>query len=325
MLPNVLVSARLLRRHLGEPSWAVFDCRFDLERPAWGERSYLEQHIPGAVYAHLERDLCAKPDGHNGRHPLPDNATLVALFSRLGISAKTQVIAYDTSGGPYAARLWWTLRYIGHDRAAVLDGGLAAWREMGYAERGGREIRPEAEFVPHPHPEMIAQGEEIRRSLDTPGIFLLDARSAERFWGEAEPYDPVAGRIPGATNRFWKENLDSRGHFRPAEELRKDFKGLLGQVPASRIVSYCGSGVTAAQNLLALAHARLDGGRMYPGSWSEWCAQPENPIACGKGGWTVVSPTRRARALTLQSPEHRLLPTVLCRAGDAAGRWPHYT
>lgn len=284
MSAEVLISSRQIHDHLGDPDWAIFDCRFDLTHPAWGEAAYLDAHVPGAVYVHLERDLSATPDGHNGRHPLPEDPALGALFSRLGVRTGTQVVAYDSSGGPYAARLWWSLRYMGHVHVAVLDGGLAAWREMGYAERDGRETRPEADFVPHSRPEMIARREEIRRSLHSSDKVLLDARSPERYRGEVEPYDPVAGRIPGAANHFWKDNLDAGGRFRSPGDLRRDFEGLLSRASPNRIICYCGSGVTAAHNLLALAHAGLYGGRLYPGSWSEWCADAENPIAHGRPG-----------------------------------------
>ncbi len=281
MSPDLLISAPRLRRHLADPNWAILDCRFDLQDPGSGERAYLESHIPGAVYVHLERDLSAARNGRNGRHPLPDDNALAALFSRLGISPQTQVNAYDTSGGPFAARLWWTLRYMGHAHVAVLDGGLDAWRKRAFPESGSPETRPEAVFIPRPHPEMIAREGEIREQLGSRSIFLLDARSGERFRAEAEPYDPVAGRIPGAKNRFWKDNLDAEGRFRSPQALRREFEDVLGETPVDRIVSYCGSGVTATHNLLAMAYAGLEGARLYPGSWSEWCAQPDNPTARG--------------------------------------------
>jgi thiosulfate/3-mercaptopyruvate sulfurtransferase len=279
---DLLITAPELRRHLEDPNWAIFDCGFDLQDPGSGERAYLKSHIPGAAYVHLERDLSATRNGRNGRHPLPDDRALAALFSHLGISPQTQVIAYDTSCGPYAARLWWSLRYMGHEHVALLDGGLDIWREREFPESAGPESRPEAAFTPHPRPEMIAREGEIREQLGTGRIFLLDARSGERFRGEAEPYDPVAGRIPGAENRFWKDNLDLEGHFRSPQALRREFEGILGETPIDRIVSYCGSGVTAAHNLLAMACAGLEGARLYPGSWSEWCARPDNPIARGE-------------------------------------------
>ncbi len=280
-LQHTLVTAEELARHLHDPSWAIFDCRFDLTRPGWGEEAYLEGHIPGALYVHLERDLSAEPMGTNGRHPLPSDDVLAALFSRLGIGDDDQVVAYDDKGGPYAARLWWTLRYLGHEAAAVLDGSLPAWQEAGLPLRTDRESRPPARFMPRPRPEMRVSVGEILAHLGDPRWPLLDARAPERYRGEQEPYDPVAGHIPGARNRFWKDNLDARGRFLPAAELRRQYEALLDGAPAADLVVYCGSGVTACHDLLALEAAGLEGARLYPGSWSEWCSDPQRPVATG--------------------------------------------
>ncbi len=276
-----LVTVEELAPHLDDPSWAIFDCRFDLTRPDWGEEAYIQAHIPGALYAHLDRDLSAEPTGINGRHPLPSGDVLAALFSRLGISDETQVVAYDDKGGPYAARLWWSLRYLGHAAAAVLDGGLQAWQEAGLPTSAGRESRPAARFTPRPRPGMRVSVDEVLTHLGDPRWLLLDARAPERYRGEQEPYDPVAGHIPGARNRFWKDNLDARGRFLPPEELRRQFEALLQGASASDLVVYCGSGVTACHYLLALEAAGLEGARLYPGSWSEWCSDPRRPIATG--------------------------------------------
>ena len=204
---------------------------------------------------------------------------LAARFSRLGIGSEMNVVAYDASGGPYAARLWWSLVYLGHDQAAVLDGGFPAWKAAGYPVEGGWETREPAEFQARARPQMIADMQEVRASLTRQDQVLIDARSGERFRGEAEPYDPVAGHIPKGLSRYWKDNLDEDERFLPPETLRGAFEALLQGKSPSQAISYCGSGVTAAHNLLAMAHSGLVGARIYPGSWSEWCAHPENPIA----------------------------------------------
>lgn len=279
---RTLVDVATLAAHLDDPEWAVFDCRFDLEDKARGEADYLQAHIPGAVYVHLERDLSAPVTGRNGRHPLPSLEAMEALFSRLGVHEGLQVVAYDDAGGPYAARLWWMLRYLGHEAVAVLDGGWPAWREAGLPARSGRESRAPAAFRARPRPNLRCEAEEILANLNSPSLILVDARAPERYRGETEPYDPVAGRIPGARNRFWKDNLDPEGRFLPREALRAAFAAVLGEVPPAQAVVYCGSGVTACHNLLAMAHAGLEGARLYPGSWSEWCADPQRPVARGE-------------------------------------------
>jgi thiosulfate/3-mercaptopyruvate sulfurtransferase len=276
---EVLITPGGLRPHVEDAGWVICDCRFDLEDPQWGRRAYREGHIPGAIYIDLEEDLSAQPTGKNGRHPLPEVDDLTARFARLGIGSEMNVVAYDASGGPYAARLWWSLVYLGHERARVLDGGLPAWKSAGYAIKGGWDHRKPVDFLARPRTEMIADMQEVRLSLDRPNEVLMDARSGERFRGEAEPYDPVAGHIPGALNRYWKDNLDGEGRFLPPETLRRAFEPLLQGRSPDQVISYCGSGVTAAHNLLAMVYSGLIGARIYPGSWSEWSAQTENPLA----------------------------------------------
>lgn len=280
-MTRVLISPQEVRPHLEDERWVICDCRFDLEEPGWGRRAYLESHIPGAQYVDLEEDLSSEPTGKNGRHPLPEVGHLAALFSRLGIGSEMNVVAYDASGGPYAARLWWSLVYLGHDQVAVLDGGFPAWTAARYPLKSGWETRQPANFTPRHRAEMAADMQDIHSSLDRMNPLLIDARSGERFRGEEEPYDPVAGHIPGALNRYWKDNLDEEARFLPADELRREFEALLQGRPPDQVISYCGSGVTAAHNLLALAHAGMSGVRIYPGSWSEWCAHPQNPTAKG--------------------------------------------
>jgi thiosulfate/3-mercaptopyruvate sulfurtransferase len=257
----------------------VIDCRFDLTSPEAGEAAYLEAHVPGASYAHLERHLAGPPTTDHGRHPLPSPARLVAVFESFGIANDTRVVAYDAAGGGLAAaRLWWLLRYMGHARVAVLDGGWQAWVAAHQPVMRGREQPQQATFVGAP------QGE--RRVLlvdDLPTLPLVDARDPARYRGEIEPLDPRAGHIPGARNHFWRLNLDADGRFRSPTALREAFAASLGKLPDAATVHYCGSGVTACHNVLAQVHAGLPEPRVYCGSWSEWCRDPTRPIASGVG------------------------------------------
>ena len=255
----------------------LLDCGFDLGQAEAGEHAHAAGHLPNAIHAHLERDLAGAKTGHNGRHPLPDRTTLAATMGRWGIAPGVQVVCYDDHGGVYAARAWWLLRWMGHAEAAVLDGGRGAWRAAG----GTLVTGPAVVHSAAPYPEASA----ALPSVDTatllsrpPGLKLLDARAPERFRGEVEPLDPVAGRIPGSLNRFFKQNLGTDGRFKPIAQLRLEFKGVLG---GDAVVHSCGSGVTACHNLLAMAHAGMAAGALYPGSWSEWCSDPTRPIARG--------------------------------------------
>jgi thiosulfate/3-mercaptopyruvate sulfurtransferase len=284
MVYSTLISAADLRRHLGEADWAVVDCRFALNEPERGRREYLAAHIPGAVYAHLTEDLSAPVvPGRTGRHPLPDVDQFAQVLSGWGIDARVQVVAYDDSGGSMAAaRLWWMLHWLGHEAAAVLDGGWAAWRAAGYPEARGPGQRAPRPITPPVQPEQVLSSAEVAARLHDPRTRLLDVRAAARYRGEQEPIDPVAGHIPGATSAPYEDSLDAAGHFRAPEELRARFQGLLGPAPPEGAVAYCGSGVTAAHTLLALAHAGLGPGRLYAGSWSEWITDPARPIATGE-------------------------------------------
>jgi len=258
-------------RELQDP--LILDCRFDLADPEAGERAYAAGHIPGAHYLHLDRDLAGAktgPDGSfRGRHPLPERDAFAALLRRLGLRAGRQVVCCDAQGGPYAARAWWMLRWLGHAEVAVLDG---AWDGELTAE------------VPTATPGDWQPGAPLAAQIDAAELLqglgrlrLIDARAPERFRGEVEPLDPQAGHIPGASNRFFKDNLDADGRFKPAAQLRQAFAPLV----AAEVVHQCGSGVTACHNLLAMAHAGLGDGRLYVGSWSEWSADPARPIAQG--------------------------------------------
>ncbi|MDN3920719.1 sulfurtransferase [Roseateles violae] len=259
----------------------LIDCGFDLADSAAGERAYAEGHLPGAHYLHLDRDLCGPksgPDGaFRGRHPLPERAAFAATMAGLGLSTNTQVVAYDAQGGMYAARLWWMLRWLGHAAVAVLDGGKAAW--TGPLSR---------ELPATPAPGDFRPGEPLVGSIEADQLLaqlgrlrLIDARAPERFRGEVEPLDQQAGHIPGASNRLFKNNLDERGFFKPAAQLRAEFEPLLAPFAGSQVVHQCGSGVTACHNLLAMEHAGLAGSLLYPGSWSEWSGDPRRPVAKG--------------------------------------------
>jgi thiosulfate/3-mercaptopyruvate sulfurtransferase len=256
----------------------VLDCGFDLADPGAGERAHRAGHLPGARYAHLDRDLAGAKTGRNGRHPLPDRSAFAATAGAWGIAPGVQVVAYDAQGGPYAARAWWLLRWLGHDAVAVLDGGVAAWTAAGGTlESGAVSATPRPPYPAGPAAMPTIDAESLQGALGR--VRVLDARAGERFRGEVEPLDPVAGHIPGATNRFFKDNLQPDGRFKSAATLRAEFDAYA--TPAAAVVHQCGSGVTACHNLLAMAHAGLEGSRLYPGSWSEWCADPARPVARG--------------------------------------------
>jgi len=280
-IPSPLISAPELRDLVAAgASPVIVDVGFDLADTAAGERQWHEAHLPGSHYLHLDRDLSGAKTGANGRHPLPERAAFAATLGRLGITPQTQVVALDRQGGPYAARLWWMLRWMGHDAVAVLDGGLAAWTAAGGTlDAAVPRPRPAADYPLRPRLAAAVTTTELERALGR--VRLIDARSAERFRGEAEPIDPVAGHIPGASHRFHKDNLGPDGRFKPAAALRAEYEALLGRLAPAQAVHQCGSGVTACHNLLAMEHAGLPGSALYPGSWSEWSADPARPIARG--------------------------------------------
>jgi len=263
----------------------IVDCRFDLRDTARGEAAYAEGHIPGAVYAHLDRDLSSEPTTDYGRHPLPPPARISEVFGRLGIDQAAQVVCYDDANGMMAARLWWMLRYMGHDAVAVLDGGYQAWLAAGHTpETGVRDIRP-VFFGGRPRPERLVLLDEVVEAVATrPSLTveLVDARDPARYRGEVEPIDKRAGHIPGARNHFFQKNLDRHGRFLPAPLLKEAFVGSLGTLPDTTTVHYCGSGVTACHNVLAQVHAGLPEPRLYCGSWSEWSRDAQRPAATGE-------------------------------------------
>jgi thiosulfate/3-mercaptopyruvate sulfurtransferase len=262
-------------------SLALFDCRNDLLDPAFGATQYAAGHIPCAVHAHLDHDLSGPKTGQNGRHPLPDRAAFAAWLAAKGVGPGTQVIAYDAQGGMYAARLWWMCRWVGIETVALLDGGLPAWQQAGGALTADTAA-PTPATLPLREPLVsLVTADDVLNNLQTPLFTVLDARAPERFRGEVEPIDPVAGHIPGAMNRFFKDNLTADGRFKPAEQLQEEFAGLLAHAEPEGLVMSCGSGATACHNILALEIAGGPTAPMYAGSWSEWCSDPARPVAKG--------------------------------------------
>jgi thiosulfate/3-mercaptopyruvate sulfurtransferase len=278
---TTLVTASDLAAHLDDAGWVVCDCRHDLVDTGAGRRAYAESHIPGARFVHLDEDLSAQRTGRNGRHPLPDPQRFARRVGELGVSNSSQVVAYDASGGYYAARLWWMLRWLGHEAVAVLDGGWDAWRKAPHPFADQIPVIAAARFSALHRAELVQDTAAIAAKLGNPGSLLLDARAPNRYRGENETLDPVAGHIPGAANRFFQLNLDADGKFKPAKILRQEFDELLGNNSSEQVTHYCGSGVTACHNLLAMNIAGLAGSRLYSGSWSEWCSEPSRPVAKG--------------------------------------------
>lgn len=279
---TTLIETDELAAHLGDEWWAIIDCRFFLNHPELGEKQYLDAHIPGAVYAHLDNDLSGPiVAGETGRHPLPDVDVFAAKLSEWGIDDQVQVVAYDGAGGMVAGRLWWMLNWLGHARVAVLNGDYRAWFHEQRPTKSGAETRTPRTFVPHPQPERVVSAEEVLANLDNPKQRLLDARARDRFRGENETLDAKGGHIPGAKVAPYTENVDAHGRFLPREQLAARFEDLLGDAEAEDTVLYCGSGVTAAHNALAMAVAGLGTPRIYPGSWSDWINDPARPIATG--------------------------------------------
>lgn len=257
-------------------TFAIFDCRFNLNDTEAMRRAYLESHIASAVYAHLDEDLSGIKTGHNGRHPLPTVESLRATFSKWGIDSGTQVVAYDdTGGGIAAARLWWLLRYLGHQRVAILNGGWNTWLKLGLPTRGGLETRAAKTFSGEPHPSMIAEADTLS------AFTLIDARAAPRYRGDEEPLDRLPGHIPGAKNLYWGDNLTPDQQLLPPDQLRAKYDSIVKGKSPDQIVCYCGSGVSAAFDVLAMEVAGLTGVKLYPGSWSEWSSDEKRPIAKG--------------------------------------------
>ncbi len=258
----------------------VVDCRHDLTNPAYGPEVWAEAHLPGAFFLHQDFDLAGERTGTNGRHPLPDRQTLRRKLESIGLADGVQLVAYDENGGMYASRLWWLARWLGHVEAAVLDGGLPAWRAAGQALANAPPVaRARGTLTLQPSRTAQVDAAQVLAQLGGERMRIVDARTPERWRGEVEPLDPVAGRIPGSVNRPYTENLQPDGCFKSAETLRAEFIALLDGRDPSELVHHCGSGVTACHNLLAMEVAGLPGAALYPGSWSEWCADPARPVA----------------------------------------------
>lgn len=279
-----LVTVPWLQAHLEDPELVLFDCRFTLADPEAGRRQYLEGHLPGALFLDLERDLSGPAGAQGGRHPLPDPAVLAAKLGRWGVDQDATVVVYDHGTDGMAPRAWWLLGYLGLARVAVLDGGLPAWLAAGGRLSAGtadeERPRPKRTFTPKLRHDWIRTAAEVRRLVaDQPGgVVLVDSRAPERYRGDVEPLDPVAGHIPGAVNAYWAQVLTSDGRWKSPEELARHFQGL---ADAQEVVVYCGSGVSACVNLLAMHLAGLKQARLYPGSWSDWCTRPGFPLATG--------------------------------------------
>jgi thiosulfate/3-mercaptopyruvate sulfurtransferase len=286
---TTLITAPQLQQLLasGTPC-TVFDCSFDLMQATLGPEQYAQARIPAAVYAHLDTALSAKGDRavtgavSGGRHPLPSRATFAAWLESVGFDNTQQAVVYDRQGANYCGRLWWMLKWMGHDNVAVLDGGLQAWQRNGGAtESGAAPARQPAKFVMGEPLATLVDADTVQRNIGKPAQHLIDARGAPRFKGEVEPIDPVAGHIPGALNRPFTSNMDENGCFKPAAVLRAEFDALLGARNPQDVVHHCGSGVSAVPNIIAMEVAGLGRSALFAGSWSEWCADPARPVAKG--------------------------------------------
>jgi thiosulfate/3-mercaptopyruvate sulfurtransferase len=279
---TTLIAPKVVAEHLEDPAYLVVDCRHSLADFGLGRRLYDESHIPGAFFADVENDLAGSKTGSNGRHPMPDPQVFARFLRGLGASDGTQIVGYDAGADMFAARFWFLCRWIGYDAVAVLDGGFAAWQSLGYpVTAAASRPRREGTLVARPRPELLVDAAFVLTHLHDPTMQLLDARAEDRFAGQNETIDPVAGHIPGARNRWFKRNFNDDGTFKSAQSLRAEFaaEGL----DPHRVVHQCGSGVSSAANELAMVHAGLDGSRLYGGSWSEWVADPTHPIATGEG------------------------------------------
>jgi thiosulfate/3-mercaptopyruvate sulfurtransferase len=275
----MLITSEQLAGHLDDPQWVVIDTRHDLMDPSKGRQAYDAGHIPGAYFVSVDDDLSGPKTGKTGRHPLPDLAAFAARMNEIGIGPGTQVVIYDDVAGNFAVRLWWMLRWLGHEKVALLDGGFPLWVKEGKPISTKVPAPRAGSFVPRPRLGATVDAHFVERHREDPALKLIDARAGERFRGEQEPIDPVAGHVPGAVNRFWKQNLLQDGRFKTPTQLRAEFKEFLGGADPANVVHMCGSGVTACHNLFAMELAGLPSGRLYPGSWSEWVSDPSRPVA----------------------------------------------
>jgi len=276
---KTLIDCHTLALHIHDPQWVVVDCRFALSDPGAGQRAYEAGHIDRARYAHLNDDLSSPVTSQSGRHPLPDPDKLAAKLGEWGIDNSKQVIAYDDSFGAMASRLWWLLRWLGHDTVALLDGGLPRWKREGRPVTKALPVVTPTTFTPHVRDNMWVDANSVAMAVKQNDWLVMDARAEERFNGEIEMLDPVAGHIPGAINLPFEDNLHVSGRFSSAQELRELYAGLIENVRPEHVIQMCGSGVTACHNILAMEHAGLGGAKLYAGSWSEWIRDPARPVA----------------------------------------------
>jgi thiosulfate/3-mercaptopyruvate sulfurtransferase len=279
---TTLVDPTSLAARLDDPTWAIVDCRFSLEDATWGAREYAARHVRGAVYADMNTELAGTRTGRNGRHPLPEVDALRHTLGRLGVGPGNQVVVYDQDGGMYASRLWWLLRWLGHDHVALLDGGFARWIREDRPTSTGIETRLARVFEGEPRAHMLVTTTEVAAIAAGAEGRLVDARAPERYRGDVEPVDRVAGHIPGAVNLPYRNNIAEDGTLLPAADLARRWREAVGEGAPDRLVCYCGSGITACHNLLALEIAGLGGARLYAGSWSEWSSDPANPVEKGE-------------------------------------------
>lgn len=277
----MLISATELAAKIGDPACVIFDCRHDLFDAGKGERLYREGHILGAIYANVDTDLSGEKNGTNGRHPLPSPAAFTAFLARNGVMNTSKIIAYDDVGGQFASRLWWLARWIGLIDVSLLDGGISKWVADGHALSRDVPVPKPAALRGHANPLMALNADEIEAGLKIASTTLIDARAPERYRGEVEPIDPVAGHIAGAKNRFYKENLNADLTMRSMAEINAAFLSIMNAPKADEVVHQCGSGVTACANIFAMEYAGLKGSKLYAGSWSEWITNPARPIVKG--------------------------------------------
>ncbi len=280
---RTLISALELQQHIHDPNWIIIDCRFSLANSEAGNFAYRHGHLPNARYAHLNNDLSSRITDTTGRHPLPDFNVLVKKLSAWGVSNQSQLVVYDDAGGAFAGRLWWLLRALGHDDVAVLNGGIKHWQQQGYALTTHLPTIKPASFRAYSNPNLWLTANQVENLLAKKTIKLIDARTAERYRGEQESIDPVAGHIPYALNRPLPLNLNAKGLFLSHDQLRAQFKQLIGSTAPENVVHYCGSGVTACHNLLAMEYAGLAGSKLYAGSWSEWIRNKNRAVATLNG------------------------------------------
>ncbi len=274
----MLINTENLSQHLHDSAWVIFDCRHDLFDLAKGERQYREGHIPGAHFASIDTDLSGDKTGNNGRHPLPSPAAFTAFLARHGVANTSTIVAYDDVGGQFASRLWWMARWVGLKNILLLDGGIPKWIADGRTLSTDVPAPTPAPLRGHANPLLLWSAAEVLAHISDTNFALIDARPAERYRGEVEPIDPVAGHIPNAANRFYKANLNADLTFRAADEIKNEFAALTNHQPVDHVVHYCGSGVTACANIFAMEYAGLNGSKLFAGSWSEWVADPSRPV-----------------------------------------------